>query len=60
MSIRRGLKKIFRFCQKHNPDILCLQEVKAPVGGFTLELMGYDNFGYAKKAGTSGTVALQK
>lgn len=61
-GIRAVLKKDFLdFVKKHNPDILCLQEVKAPVGGFTLELMGYEQFwNYAKKAGYSGTVVFTK
>lgn len=62
-GIRAVLKKGFLdFVQKHDPDILCLQETKAPTGGsFTLELMGYEQFwNYAKKPGYSGAVVFTK
>ncbi|OGX08028.1 MAG: exodeoxyribonuclease III [Omnitrophica WOR_2 bacterium GWA2_47_8] len=62
-GIRAALKKDFAgFIKKHKPDILCLQETKAPNdGSFELKLDGYiEYWSHAKKKGYSGTAILSK
>ncbi len=64
-GIRAAIRKDFTFwLKKSNPDIVCLQEIKANAGQFNvfpfLEL-GYECFWYpAKKAGYSGVALLSK
>ena len=64
-GIRAAIRKDFTFwLKKSNPDIVCLQEIKANAGQFNvfpfLEL-GYECFWYpAKKAGYSGVAILSK
>ena len=62
-GIRAVLKKdaLLPFIQKEQPDILCLQEIKAKPEQFDLPLDGYDVFWYpAEKPGYSGTAILSK
>lgn len=49
------------FMQKHNPDILCLQETKAKQGQAEIDLAGYHEYwNSANKAGYSGTAIFSK
>ncbi len=49
------------FLDAEQPDILCLQEIKAKPEQFNLDLDGYDAFWYpADKPGYSGTAILTK
>jgi exodeoxyribonuclease-3 len=61
-GIRSTQKKGFLdFVKKYSPDVLCLQETKAPQTGFSLELPGYEQFWhYANKKGYSGTAVFTK
>jgi len=62
-GIRSVLKKGFLdFVKKYNPDILCLQETKAPSdGSLKIPLDGYQQYwNYAKKAGYAGTAVFSK
>jgi exodeoxyribonuclease-3 len=62
-GIRAVIKKgLFTpFLQKEQPDILCLQEIKAKPEQIDLTLNGYEIFWYpAEKAGYSGTAILSK
>lgn len=62
-GIRAVLKKdaLAPFIAKEQPDILCLQEIKAKPEQFELPLDGYDAFWYsAEKPGYSGTSVLSK
>ena len=61
-GIRSALKKGFEdFLKKYQPDIVCLQETKAPAGGFDLPLAHYNLYwNNAEKAGYSGTAVLTK
>jgi exodeoxyribonuclease III len=57
-------KGLFEWMAKSNPDVLCLQEIKAnpeQVGLFELEEMGYHHFWYpAQKKGYSGVAIFSK
>jgi exodeoxyribonuclease-3 len=56
---RKGLFQ--PFLDKEQPDILCLQEIKAKTEQIEFELDGYDAFWYpAEKPGYSGTAILSK
>ena len=62
-GIRAVLKKdvFYPFLAKEQPDILCLQEIKAKPEQIDLELDGYRAFWYsAEKPGYSGTALLSK
>lgn len=62
-GIRAVMRKdtLVPFIQKEQPDILCLQELKAKPEQFELPLDGYDAFWYpAEKPGYSGTAILSK
>ncbi len=62
-GIRAVLKKdFFGFIDKHQPDILCLQETKVPRGGMNLiELSQFEQFwNDAQKPGYSGTAIFSK
>ncbi|MGH7237143.1 MAG: exodeoxyribonuclease III, partial [Candidatus Saccharimonadales bacterium] len=62
-GIRAIIKKeLFKpFIEKGNPDILCLQEIKAKPEQFNVELDGYNAFFYpAEKPGYSGTAIFTK
>lgn len=49
------------FIQKEQPDILCLQEIKAKPDQIAVDINGYDAFWYsAEKPGYSGTALLSK
>jgi exodeoxyribonuclease III len=49
------------FIEKHQPDILCLQETKAKQGQAIIELPEYKEFWYsAEKPGYSGTAIFSK
>ena len=49
------------FMQKHNPDILCLQETKAKQGQAEIDLAGYHEYwNSANKAGYSGTAVYKQ
>lgn len=49
------------FIAKEQPDILCLQEIKAKPEQITVDINGYDAFWYsAEKPGYSGTALLSK
>ena len=49
------------FLKKEKPDVLCLQEIKAPKEGFDLRFDGYEAlWNCAKKPGYSGTAILTK
>src|ERR1700688_975824 len=51
---RKGL--FLSFLEKHQPDILCLQETKAERGQFEIDLPGYREYwNSAVKKGYSGT-----
>ncbi|MGB2787535.1 MAG: exodeoxyribonuclease III [Candidatus Saccharimonadaceae bacterium] len=50
-----------KFIEKHDPDILCLQETKAERGQFELDLPQYtEHFYSAVKKGYSGTAIFSK
>jgi exodeoxyribonuclease-3 len=62
-GIRAVTKKglLTPFLQKEQPDILCLQEIKAKPEQIDLKLDGYNTFYYpADKAGYSGTAIISK
>ena len=62
-GIRSVLTKGFSdFIKKHNPDVLCLQETKAPKDGqINISLDGYLAYwNHAKRPGYSGTAVLTK
>jgi exodeoxyribonuclease-3 len=62
-GIRAVLKKdaLLPFIKSEQPDILCLQEIKAKPEQFSLELDGYEQIYYpAEKPGYSGTAILSK
>ena len=49
------------FIQKHQPDILCLQETKAQQGQAEIDLPGYEEYwNSAEKKGYSGTAIFSK
>lgn len=49
------------FIEKHQPDILCLQETKAQQGQAEIDLTGYEEYwNSAKKKGYSGTAIFSK
>jgi len=55
-------KELFKpFIEKHQPDILCLQETKAERGQADVDLPGYDEYwNSAEKKGYSGTAIFSK
>ena len=55
-------KELFKpFIDKHQPDILCLQETKAEQGQAVIDLEGYEEYwNSAKKKGYSGTAIFTK
>jgi exodeoxyribonuclease-3 len=62
-GIRAVIKKdaLLPFIAKEQPDIICLQEIKAKEEQVTLDLPGYKIFWYAaEKPGYSGTAILSK
>lgn len=62
-GIRAVLKKgtFQKFMEEHQPDILCLQEVKAKEEQAELDLPGYHTYwNSAAKAGYSGTAIITK
>jgi exodeoxyribonuclease-3 len=62
-GIRAVLKKdaFMPFIQKHQPDILCLQETKAQQGQAEIDLPGYHEYwNSAEKKGYSGTAIFSK
>ncbi len=62
-GIRAVLKKgdFERFMQKHNPDILCLQETKANRDQVEIDLPDYEEYWCsAEKKGYSGTAIFSK
>lgn len=61
-GIRAVLKKGFlAFIQKHDPDVLCLQETKAMQGQAVIDLPQYEEFwNSAKRKGYSGTAVFTK
>jgi len=62
-GIRAVLKKNFfyPFLEKHQPDILCLQETKAERGQVEVDLAGYHEYwNSASKKGYSGTAIFSK
>ncbi len=62
-GIRAVLKKeaLQPFIKKHDPDILCLQEIKAFPEQVDIDLDNYRKFWYpAEKAGYSGTAIFSK
>ncbi|MBP9732996.1 MAG: exodeoxyribonuclease III [Candidatus Omnitrophica bacterium] len=55
-ALRAGLAD---FVAKEKPDVLCLQETKAPAGGMTLGIAGYHEYwNDAKKPGYAGTALI--
>lgn len=57
--IRKG--EFTKFIDKHQPDILCLQETKAQQGQAEVDLTGYEEYwNSAAKAGYSGTAIFSK
>lgn len=57
--IRKG--EFAKFADKHQPDILCLQETKAQQGQAEIDLPGYEEYwNSAAKAGYSGTAIFTK
>ncbi|MEX2340851.1 MAG: endonuclease/exonuclease/phosphatase family protein, partial [Candidatus Paceibacterota bacterium] len=49
------------FIEKHQPEILCLQETKAEQGQSTIDLPDYDEYWHsAEKKGYSGTAIFTK
>ncbi len=61
-GLRSVLKKGFLdFIKKHKPDVVCLQETKAPPEGIAVELPGYQqSWNHAQKAGYAGTAIFIK
>lgn len=61
-GIRAILKKGFlEFLKKHDPDVLCLQEIKARPEQVNLEVAGYEAlWNPAERPGYSGTLILSK
>lgn len=62
-GIRAVIKKgeFQKFIEKHNPDILCLQETKAKQGQAEIDLPQYEEYwNSADKAGYSGTAIFTK
>lgn len=61
-GIRSVMKKGFMdFLSDANPDILCIQETKAPRGGMEINVPGYHEFwNDAERPGYSGTLILSK
>ena len=61
-GIRSVLKKGFlEFVKTHQPDILCLQETKAPLNWLDIDLPEYTQvWSHAKKLAYSGTAILTK
>lgn len=61
-GLRAALKKGFAdFVKKEDPDILCLQETKAPCDVIETGLSGYEQFwNHAQKPGYSGTAVFTK
>jgi exodeoxyribonuclease-3 len=62
-GIRAVVKKntFVPFIQKHQPDILCLQETKAEQGQAVIDLPGYEEYwNSAEKKGYSGTAIFTK
>jgi hypothetical protein len=56
---RKGL--FLSFLEKHQPDILCLQETKAERGQVEIDLAGYSEYwNSAVKKGYSGTAIFSK
>lgn len=55
-------KELFKpFIDKHQPDILCLQETKAERGQAEIDLAGYEEYwNSAEKKGYSGTAIFSK
>jgi exodeoxyribonuclease-3 len=55
-------KELFKpFIDKHQPDILCLQETKAQQGQAEVDLSGYEEYwNSAEKKGYSGTAIFSK
>lgn len=57
--VRKG--DFVKFIEKHQPDILCLQETKAEQGQAEIDLTGYEEYwNSAKKKGYSGTAIFSK
>jgi len=57
--VKKGL--FVPFMQKHDPDILCLQETKAMQGQAEIDLTGYEEYwNSATKKGYSGTAIFTK
>lgn len=57
--IRKG--EFQKFMNKHQPDILCLQETKAAQGQAEIDLAGYEEYwNSAEKPGYSGTAIFSK
>ena len=62
-GIRAVMKKgvFVPFMQKHQPDVLCLQETKAERGQIEIDLPGYEeHWNSAAKKGYSGTAIFSK
>jgi len=62
-GIRAVMRKelLLPFIEKHNPDILCLQETKAQPEQIELDLPGYHNYWHsAQKKGYSSTGIISK
>lgn len=62
-GIRAVVKKdmLMPFIEKHDPDILCLQETKAQKGQVEVNLAGYEEYwNSAEKKGYSGTAIFTK
>lgn len=62
-GIRAVVKKgeFVKFIEKHQPDVLCLQETKAEQGQAEIDLTGYEEYwNSAKKKGYSGTALFTK
>src|SRR3982750_2710724 len=55
-------KETFKpFIEKHQPDILCLQETKAQQGQAEIDMPGYEEYwNSAEKKGYSGTAIFTK
>lgn len=50
-----------KFIEKHQPDILCMQETKAEQGQAVIDIEGYEEYwNSAKKKGYSGTAIFTK
>lgn len=57
--VRKG--EFVKFIEKHQPDVLCLQETKAEQGQAEVDLSGYEEYwNSAKKKGYSGTAIFTK